>query len=91
MANNAPTPQPGILDISPTCRAKARSGRPEADQALLQRDAAGASPKAIAAYKAEAEHLERYPDGGATALRNAIAGHYGLNPIASSAAAARTS
>ncbi len=39
----------------------------------------GPSPKAIAAYKAQADHLALYPDGGATALRNAIARHYGLN------------
>jgi histidinol-phosphate aminotransferase len=40
----------------------------------------GPSPKAIAAYKAEADNLERYPDGGATSLRAAIAAQYGLNP-----------
>ena len=33
----------------------------------------GPSPKAVAAYKAEADELERYPDGAATLLRSAIA------------------
>ncbi|MDF1750786.1 MAG: histidinol-phosphate transaminase [Alphaproteobacteria bacterium] len=38
----------------------------------------GPSPKAIAAYN-DANHLHRYPDGGATELRQAIADHFGLN------------
>jgi histidinol-phosphate aminotransferase len=40
----------------------------------------GPSPKAIAAYKAVAEHLEDYPDGAATALREAIGRAFGLDP-----------
>ena len=40
----------------------------------------GPSPKAIAAYRAAADELDRYPDGAATALRDAIARQYGLNP-----------
>src|SRR5258708_30435508 len=39
----------------------------------------GPSPKAIAAYKAVADELHRYPDGAADALRKAIAKKYGLN------------
>ena len=34
---------------------------------------------AIAAYRAAAGELERYPDGSATALREALAGQHGLN------------
>ncbi|WP_075216316.1 histidinol-phosphate transaminase [Mongoliimonas terrestris] len=40
----------------------------------------GPSPKAIEAYRAEAGSLERYPDGSALALRQAIAESHGLNP-----------
>jgi histidinol-phosphate aminotransferase len=40
----------------------------------------GTSPKAVAAYKAAADSLERYPDGGASALRQAIGRTFGLNP-----------
>jgi histidinol-phosphate aminotransferase len=40
----------------------------------------GASPKAIAAFGAAAGTLALYPDGSATALREAIAARYGLNP-----------
>ena len=39
----------------------------------------GPSPEAIKAYSAEAA-LHRYPDGGATALRNAIGARFDLNP-----------
>lgn len=39
----------------------------------------GASPKAIAAYKNMADKLERYPDGGASILREAIATTYSLD------------
>jgi histidinol-phosphate aminotransferase len=40
----------------------------------------GPSPKAIEAYRAVAEHLEDYPDGAATALREAIGHAFGLDP-----------
>jgi len=39
----------------------------------------GASPEAIAAYRGVSGHLEFYPDGGATQLRDAIARRYGLD------------
>ena len=40
----------------------------------------GPSPKAVAAYQAVAEHLQDYPDGAATALREAIGRVFGLDP-----------
>jgi histidinol-phosphate aminotransferase len=39
----------------------------------------GPSPKAIEAFKQTADHLELYPDGSSTALRQAIAQKYGLD------------
>jgi histidinol-phosphate aminotransferase len=39
----------------------------------------GPSPRAIAAYRAHAESLHRYPEGGSSALRAALAKHYGLD------------
>jgi histidinol-phosphate aminotransferase len=81
MANSAPQPRPGIMSISAYVpgESEVESGiRPiklSSNETPL-----GPSPKAIAAYKAEAETLERYPDGASTALRNAIARHYGLDP-----------
>lgn len=81
MANNTPQPRPGILNIS----AYVPGGSEVAGGIMPIKLSAnetplGPSPKAIAAYKAEADRLERYPDGAATALRTAIAGHYGLDP-----------
>ncbi|HJO65796.1 MAG TPA: histidinol-phosphate transaminase, partial [Sphingomonas sanguinis] len=40
----------------------------------------GTSEKARAAFAAAAAHLERYPDAGATALRQAIGEVHGLDP-----------
>ena len=40
----------------------------------------GPSPKAIAAYQAVAGHLQDYPDGAATELREAIGRAFGLDP-----------
>jgi histidinol-phosphate aminotransferase len=80
MADQAPVPRPGILDIAPYIpgESEAPSGvRPiklSSNETPL-----GPSPQAIAAYHAAAQSLERYPDGGATPLRRALARHYGLN------------
>jgi histidinol-phosphate aminotransferase len=41
--------------------------------------ALGPSPKAMAAFAAMASEMHRYPDGSAQALREAIAGRYGLD------------
>jgi histidinol-phosphate aminotransferase len=40
----------------------------------------GPSPKALAAYRAAADHLEDYPDGSASDLREAIGRVFGLDP-----------
>jgi len=74
-----PTPRPGILDITPYVpgESKAATSGPviklSANETPL-----GPSPKAVATYGAFGS-LERYPDGQASALRQAIAGSYGLN------------
>ena len=39
----------------------------------------GPSPKAVEAIRTS-DHLELYPDGSATRLREAIAARYGLDP-----------
>jgi histidinol-phosphate aminotransferase len=81
MSSNAPQPQSGIMEISPYV-----PGESEVPSGLKpiklssNETPLGPSPKAIAAYKAVADSLDRYPDGAATALRTAIARHYGLNP-----------
>ncbi len=81
MSNRAPAPQPGILDISPYVPGESSiPGGVKPIKLSSNETPLGPSPKAIAAYKAEADNLERYPDGGATSLRAAIAAQYGLNP-----------
>jgi histidinol-phosphate aminotransferase len=81
MANKAPMPQPGILDISPYVPGESNvAGGVKPIKLSSNETPLGPSPKAIAAFKAEADQLERYPDGGAIALRKAIAELYGLNP-----------
>ncbi len=75
-----PIPRPGILDIDPyvpgesTLPSGLKPVKLSSNETPL-----GPSPKAIAAYKAAADDLERYPDGPSTALRNAIARRYGLD------------
>jgi histidinol-phosphate aminotransferase len=81
MASNAPAPRPGILDISPYVPGEsAVPGGVKPIKLSSNETPLGPSPKAIAAYKAVADELDRYPDGASTALRDAIARQYGLNP-----------
>jgi histidinol-phosphate aminotransferase len=81
MSNRSPAPQPGILDISPYVPGESSvPGGIKAIKLSSNETPLGPSPKAIAAYKAEADHLAEYPDGGATRLRAAIAALYGLDP-----------
>jgi histidinol-phosphate aminotransferase len=80
MANNAPVPQPGILSIDPYVPGESKlAGGLKPIKLSSNETPLGPSAKAVAAYKAEADHLDRYPDGGATALRQAIAAAFGLN------------
>ena len=76
-----PQPRPGVLKIQAYVPGK--SSAPGVDKVYKlssNETPLGPSPRAIAAYKAVADHLEDYPDGGATALREAIGKAYGLDP-----------
>jgi histidinol-phosphate aminotransferase len=76
----APQPRPGILDIEPYVPGESRLPAGKKPIKLSSNETPlGPSPKAVAAYKAAASSLERYPDGASTSLRAAIAGRYGLN------------
>jgi len=80
MASKAPQPQPGIMDISPYVPGESEiPGGLKPIKLSSNETPLGPSPKAIAAYKAAAGELDRYPDGAATALRTAIARMYGLD------------
>jgi histidinol-phosphate aminotransferase len=73
-------PKPGILDISPYVPGKSGAPGGKVHKLSSNESPLGPSPRAIAAYRAAADSLERYPDGAAAVLREAIAGRYGLNP-----------
>ena len=75
----APTPRPGIVDITPYVGGKASAaGARRAIKLSSNESALGPSPRAVEAYRAAGATLHRYPDGGATALREALAAHHGL-------------
>ncbi len=75
-----PTPQPGILDISPYIGGRADAEGPGKIFKLSANETPlGASPRAREAYIAAADSMALYPDGGAAELRQAIAGRYGLD------------
>ncbi|SME91742.1 histidinol phosphate aminotransferase apoenzyme [Tistlia consotensis] len=72
-------PRPGILDIAPYVGGESKvEGREKPIRLASNENPLGASPKAVEAYKALAAELNRYPDGGALALRQAIAKRYDL-------------
>lgn len=75
------SPKPSILQINPYKGglSKAKDGQ-KVIKLSSNETPLGASPKAIEAYKKEAENLKRYPDGGATLLRQAIGEVYNLDP-----------
>jgi len=76
-----PVPRPGILDIAPYVGGEAKVAGVERPIRLASNESAlGPSPKAIAAYRALAEEIHRYPDGSAAELREALGRHNGLDP-----------
>ena len=81
MTANRPQPRPGVLDIAPYIPGKSSApGVAKVFKLSSNETPLGASEATIAAYKAVAEHLEDYPDGSATALREAIGDVFGLDP-----------
>ena len=77
----APVPGPGILDIAPYVGGESKAPAGLRPIRLASNESAlGPSPKAIAAYRAMAEEMHRYPDGGTAELRQAIGRHHGLDP-----------
>jgi histidinol-phosphate aminotransferase len=77
---NQPVPRPGILDIAAYVPGKEHvDGVVKVYKLSSNETPLGASPRAIEAFKAAASNLEIYPDGQATALRQAIADVHGLN------------
>jgi histidinol-phosphate aminotransferase len=80
MSALAPRPNPGVLAIDAYVPGESRiAGGGKPIKLSSNETPLGPSPAAIEAFKAAAGDLERYPDGQATVLRQAIAKRYGLD------------
>ena len=76
-----PQPRAGVLDIEPYVPGKSSApGVAKVFKLSSNETPLGPSPHAIEAYKKVAAHLEDYPDGAASALREAIGRAFGLDP-----------
>jgi histidinol-phosphate aminotransferase len=76
-----PVPGPGILDIAPYVGGESKVAGIQRPIRLASNESAlGPSPKAVAAYRALAEDIHRYPDGSAAELREALGRYHGLDP-----------
>jgi histidinol-phosphate aminotransferase len=81
MTMNRPQPRPGVLDIAPYIPGKSTApGVAKVFKLSSNETPLGPSANAIAAYRAAGDHLEDYPDGSASALRDAIGAVFGLDP-----------
>src|SRR5215469_5215967 len=74
-------PRAGILEIDPYVGGEAKApGITRPIRLASNESALGPSGKAIAAYRALAGEIHRYPDGNAQELREALGRHHGLDP-----------
>jgi histidinol-phosphate aminotransferase len=81
MTTNRPQPRSGVLNIAPYVPGKSTApGVAKVFKLSSNETPLGPSANAIAAYRAAGEHLEDYPDGSASALREAIGTAFGLDP-----------
>lgn len=81
MSASRPVPRPGVLDIEAYVPGKSSAPAGVKLHKLSSNETPlGPSPKAVEAYRNVADHLELYPDGSASRLREAIGGRYGLDP-----------
>jgi histidinol-phosphate aminotransferase len=76
-----PRPRPGVLDIEAYVPGKSSApGVARVFKLSSNETPLGPSPRAIEAYKSVAAQLQDYPDGSASALREAIGRAFGLDP-----------
>jgi histidinol-phosphate aminotransferase len=81
MPASRPQPRPGVLSISPYVPGKSSApGVAKIFKLSSNETPLGPSPKAIEAYHTVGAHLEDYPDGSASDLREAIGKAFGLDP-----------
>jgi histidinol-phosphate aminotransferase len=76
-----PQPRPGVLNIQAYVPGKSSApGVAKVYKLSSNETPLGASPNAVDAYAAVGRHLEDYPDGASTELRDAIGRTLGLDP-----------
>ncbi|ACP26457.1 histidinol-phosphate aminotransferase 1 [Sinorhizobium fredii NGR234] len=81
LALKSPEPRAGILDIAAYVPGREHApGVAKVHKLSSNETPLGASPRAIEAFQQAAFNLERYPDGQAHDLKDAIAAVHGLNP-----------
>ena len=74
-------PHSGVAGISPYVGGDSTiDGAQKIIKLASNEGALGPSPKAIDAYRQDAENMHRYPDGGCAELRAALGEKYGLEP-----------
>jgi histidinol-phosphate aminotransferase len=74
-------PRPGILEFTPYVGGEAKAPGFERPIRLASNESAlGPSRKAVAAYRALAGEIHRYPEGSAQELREALGRRHGLDP-----------
>ncbi len=79
--NERPAPRAGVLDINAYVPGRSHApGAAKVHKLSSNETPLGPSPKAIEAFRSQADKLEQYPDGAATALREAIGKSFGLDP-----------
>jgi len=79
--STGPVPRLGILDIAPYVGGESKLAGVERPIRLASNESAlGPSQKAMAAYRALAGEIHRYPDGGAVELRDKLAERHELDP-----------
>jgi histidinol-phosphate aminotransferase len=81
MSAKSPQPRPGVLDIAPYIPGKSTApGVAKVFKLSSNETPLGPSAKTIEAYQTVGKHLEDYPDGAASELREAIGSVFGLDP-----------
>ncbi|MCR9221720.1 MAG: histidinol-phosphate transaminase [Alphaproteobacteria bacterium] len=81
-APTRPVPRPGVMDAPLYVPGTHKAGDDAVPPAILSanENPIGCSPKAVEAYRAAADQLNRYPEGGSVDLRAAIGETTGLDP-----------
>jgi histidinol-phosphate aminotransferase len=81
MNRERPTPRPGVMDIHAYVPGKSSApGVARVFKLSSNETPLGPSPRAIDAYRQAAGHLQDYPDGASSELRDAIGDAFGIDP-----------